>query len=116
MDMIIKENIFVDKLFDKSNKFPFPVIRMPHKSSNIPFSIFYGSIFSEFLRVARCTLLFEDFIPKASELFRRLENQGGKENIILKLIKKGINRYPSVFNKFDKTFEDISNEIQQHNA
>ena len=35
--------------------------------SNIPSAIFYGSVLSEFLRIARCTLLFEDFIPKANQ-------------------------------------------------
>ena len=114
LDITIKDGVFVYKLFDKRDKFPFHVVRMPHESSNIPLTIFYGSIFSEFLRIARCTLLFEDFIPRVSELFHRMINQGGKENIIFKQIKKGINRYPLVFNKFDKTFDDICNEIKLH--
>ena len=31
-------------------------VRMPYLSSNIPSSIFYGSIFLEFLQIARCEL------------------------------------------------------------
>ena len=57
LDMAVEDNIFVYKLFDKKDKFPFFIVRMPYLSSNIPSSIFYGSIVSEFLRiVARCTL------------------------------------------------------------
>ena len=37
-----------------------------HLSRNIPSKIFYSSIFSEFLIIARCTLRLEDFVPKAS--------------------------------------------------
>ena len=39
-----------------------------HLSRNIPSKIFYGSIFSEFLIIARCTLILEDFVPKASTI------------------------------------------------
>ena len=45
---------------------------MPHMSSNIPSTIFYGFIFSELLRKARCTLRINDFIPTASDLFSRM--------------------------------------------
>ena len=72
LDITIENGIFVYKLFDKRDKFPFHIVRMPHASSNIPTTIFYGSIFSEFLRIARCSLLFQDFVPRAGELFARL--------------------------------------------
>ena len=50
---------------------------MPHFSSNIPSTTFYGSVFSEFLRIATCTLKINDFIPRASDLFLRMIAQGG---------------------------------------
>ena len=49
LDITIEKNIFVYKLFDKNDKPPFFIVRMPYLSSSIPSSIFYGSIFSEFL-------------------------------------------------------------------
>ena len=45
LDITIEDGIFVYNLFDKIDKFPFFIVRMPHLSSNIPSSIFYGSIF-----------------------------------------------------------------------
>ena len=116
LDISIRENMFVYKLFDKRDKFPFHVVRMPHECSNIPSTIFYGSIFSEFLRIARCTLLFEDLIPRASELFRRMTCQGGKASQIRKQIKKVITKYPSVFEKFNKKSDDLINEFIQNNV
>ena len=56
LDISVVENNFVYKLFDKRDDFPFTIVRMPDLSGNIPSYIFYGSIMSEFLRIARCTL------------------------------------------------------------
>ena len=36
LDITIKANIFVYKLFDKRDKFPFIIVRMPRLGSNIP--------------------------------------------------------------------------------
>ena len=74
--------MFVYKLFDKIEKFQFFRFFMPHVSSNIASSIFYGSIFSVFLRIARCTLRLTDFIPRASELHLTMVAEGGKKDKI----------------------------------
>ena len=55
LDITIMDGIFVYKLFDKRDGFPFTIIRMPDKRGNIPSHIFYGSIMSEFLRIGRAT-------------------------------------------------------------
>ena len=112
LDITIKEGVFVYKLFDKRDTFPFHIVRMPDASSNIPSIIFYGSIFSEFLRIARCSLLFEDFIQRARELFTRMIVQGGLANIIIKQIRKAITRYPDVFSKFAMNHNEISKALQ----
>ena len=46
-------------------------------SSNIPSTISSGSIFSELLRIARCSLRTDDFIPRDSDLFSKMIAQGG---------------------------------------
>ena len=66
LDISIAGNRFIYKLYDKRDSFNFFIVRMPQMTSNIPSTILYGSVMSEFLRIARCTLLFEDFIPKAN--------------------------------------------------
>ena len=45
MDITSKDNIFVYKLFDKRDKFPFFILRMPYLSSNIPSLIFMVQYF-----------------------------------------------------------------------
>ena len=107
LDITIADGKFVYKLFDKRDNFNFHIVRMPHLSSNIPSTIFYGSVLSEFLRIARSTLLFEDFLPKANSLYKRMLDQGGNKVLILKQISKGYSRHKAPFDKFNMSTRDI---------
>ena len=111
LDINIVNGKYVYKLFDKRNNFPFFIVRMPDYNGNIPAHVFYGSVMSEFLRIARSTKLYEDFLPVASKLFNRMKNQGGSTNQILNQIKKGMVRHPSSFN-FSKTTAEMIKDIQ----
>ena len=101
LDISVVNNIFVYKLFDKRDDFPFTIVRMPDLSGNIPSYVYYGSIMSEFLRIARCTLLLSDFIPRANTLYKRMMNQGGSQNKVLRQIRKAMSRHPEPFNKYN---------------
>ena len=111
LDITITDGIFVYKLFDKRDDFPFFIVRMPYLSSDIPSYIFYGSILSEFLRIARCTLLFEDFISRAGALYRRMVNQNGDKVRIQQQIRKVVHRHPIPFAKYRKATQEIINSI-----
>ena len=111
LDITIKDGIFVYKLYDKRDAFPFSIIRMPYTSSNIPESIFYSAMVGEFLRIARSTLLYEDFLPKACELIRRLNNQGAKRYISSHNLRKVIHRHQEEFSRFNVNPEQIINDI-----
>ena len=84
---------------------------MPDYSGNIPSHVFYGSVMSEFLRIARSTMLYEDFLPVASKLFKRMNNQGGSASQILRQIKKAMDRHPFSF-EFSKTSTEMIRDIQ----
>ena len=45
LDISVKNDMFVYKLFDKRDSFPFFIVRMPDLSGNIPDHVFYGSVF-----------------------------------------------------------------------
>ena len=115
LDVTIVDAIFVYKLFDKRDDFPFFIVRMPDLGGNIPNHVFYGAIMSEFLRIARCSLLYKDFLKSAIALFNRMVNQGGSEIQILKQISKGVSRHPLPFNKFCKNAKQIRNDISSGN-
>ena len=100
LDIEIIDNTFVYKLFDKRDAFPFSIVRMPDLRGNIPSHIFYGSIFSEFLRIARATLRYTDFLPKAIELIKRMIQQGAKMSTILRQIDRLMDKHPDAFDTF----------------
>ena len=111
LDIEIKDGVFHYKLFDKRDNFNFFIVRMPDLSSNIPSYIFYGSILSEVLRIARCTLNYCDFRPKLQALFKQMMNQGASLNKLLKQIRKTFNKHPSAFTSFNITSDEIINNI-----
>ena len=113
LDISVKEGLFVYKLFDKRDDFPFFIIRMPDLSGNIPDHVFYGSVMSEFLRIARATLLYPDFIAKAKELFNRMLNQNGDKHMLLLQLKKAFTNHSESFNRYRKTSRAILNDMDR---
>ena len=81
---------------------------MPHLSSNIPSTILYGSIFSELLQIANCTLRINYFIPRPSDSFSIIITKGRKRAKVTKQQRKAFHRYPTALQKFGKTHEEIN--------
>ena len=67
-------------------------------SSNTPSTISSGSIFVELLRIARCSLKIDDFIPRDSDLFSKMIAQGGNRVALPKELKK-TSSLPKCFSK-----------------
>ena len=72
----IKDGKFHFGLFDKRGYFPFSIVRIPGKSSNIPYSIVYYAIGSESLRIARANNNPESFSTAIKPLIARMRRQG----------------------------------------
>ena len=111
LEINISDSIFVYKLFDKRNDFPFFIVRMPDLTGNIPSHVFYGSVMSEFLRIARSTLFYVDFLPVASNLLKRMINQGGARDKLLQQISKAVRRHPDAFRQFSKKAKEIVRDL-----
>ena len=73
--------------------------------------LFYSAMVGEFLRIARSTLLFDDFLPKARELIHRLKNQGARQHTSNRHLRKIIERHPDDFSHFRIETEDMLNQI-----
>ena len=108
----IENEKFHYKLFDKRDSFPFQIIRMPYYDSNIPFFTFYGTVFSEFLRIARCSSHVMDFIHRAHLLKTRMISQGGAESAVIKQIRKLNDRYPECLRKFGTPLNNLLNAVR----
>ena len=65
--------------------FIFFIVCMPNFHSNIPSSVFYGTMMPEILRIARSSCSFISFYEKTSALVTCMDKQGGNNG---KLINK----------------------------
>ena len=87
---------------------------MPDLSGNIPEHVFYGSISSELLRIARATLRYEDFIPRCQELILRMIKQGAMANKILKTFDMMHDNHIEAFVSFNKPTSAIKHDFYKH--
>ena len=81
----------------KEIRFPFSIVGMPHKESNIHKNIFYSVIKGEFLRIACSTLSLRDNIPNAKEFSKLMKKQGSKHNATISSLGKIILAHPESF-------------------
>ena len=113
LDITILNGIFIYKLFDKRDSFPFSIVRMPFLSSNIPYNIFYNSILSEILRIARCSLLYSDFLTKARELCNRMKVQGAEIIFSKSSLMRFMYKHSPTFSKYNVPFRSIVDSCYQ---
>ena len=77
-------------LFNKRDSFPFSIVRMTDKSSNVTSSIVYSAIVAESLRIARASSNPESFSTSIKPLIARMSRQGVSirkiNNFILKFL------------------------------
>ena len=109
LDIKIENGIFRYKLYEKRDDFPFSIVRMPYRDSNIPENIFYSALVGEFLRIGRSTLLLEDFIPKTNDFLGRMKSQGANYNRTIRALRKIIMNHSDSFSQFGLSVESLLN-------
>ena len=81
LDITAKDGVFVYKLFDKRDDFPFFIVHMLK-------SICYCALVGEFLRVAHSSLLYNNFNEEAMKLLNRMKVQGTQSLTCRKALSK----------------------------
>ena len=102
LNIKIKDGKFHFSLFDKRDSFPFSIVRIPGKSSDVPCSIVYSAIGAESLRIARANNNPESSSTAIKPLIAHMSWQGvsiGKRN-------------SSFLKIFDKDHSDFNNVCQ----
>ena len=112
LDLNISLNVngFETGLYDKRDAFPFSIVRMPYKCSNIPSNIFYASIGAEILRIGRTCSSSQAFLLSARKLLQRMNKQGARALRIRKTLSKVFER-ESVFRKFASNKEEFITDL-----
>ena len=84
LDIALVDQQFNVKLFDKRDAFPFHIVRMPYRDSNIPSQIFYSSFGAEILRIARTSNNYTSFFAASKILLERMYRQGASKVRLIK--------------------------------
>ena len=106
LDIKIVDNKFSLGLYDKRDAFPFSIVRMPYKCSNMPAAMFYSTIAAEVLRIARATTLSNSFIVSVKSLLQRMFKQGANAQRTRKTLSK-------TFNRHCECFKHVSNNVDE---
>ena len=107
LDIKIVDSKFSLELYDKRDAFPFSIVRMPYKCSNIPTAMFYSTIAAEVLRIARATTLADSFVASVRSLLQRMFTQGGNAQRIRKTLSKTFNRHNECFKHVSYNVEEF---------
>ena len=111
LNIKIKDEKFQFGLFDKRNSFPFSIVRMPGKSSNVPSSTVYSATGAESLRIATLSNNPESFSKATKPLIARMSRQVVSIGKINNSILKNFNKHHSDFNNVCQSKQELLNLI-----
>ena len=100
LDILIKNDKFSYCIYDKRDKFNFPIGNFPNLSGNIPTSHSYSVFLSQLVRYARGCLYFEDFQKRTSSLIIKLLKQNFRLHRLEKVYKKFCSRYKHLLHRY----------------
>ena len=107
LDIKIKDGRFQVGLFDKRDGFPFTIVRMPYRSSNIPSNMFYSSIGAEILRIARASNNSDCFSLSIKPLVIRMLKQGACKEKLNNVLCKFFNKHHNDFQYVARTTQEL---------
>ena len=93
LNISIEANQFVTKLYNKTDDFPFLVLRYPHVSSNAPRAACLGIMIGQWVRFLRASMKLQDFVIRARELVNNFMDRGYQLSSIQKVWKKFLQRH-----------------------
>ena len=111
LNIKIKDGKFHFGLFDKRDSFPFSIVRMPDKSSNVPSSIVYSANGAESLRIARASNILESFSTAIKALIARMSRQGVSIGKIKSSVLKFFNKHHPDFNNVCQSKQELLNLV-----
>ena len=76
LDILVKNNKFVTKIYHKVDLFNFEVISYPFPDSNIPSRIGYNTFLSQLVRFSRVCTFVEDFAFRTRLIYDKLADRG----------------------------------------
>jgi hypothetical protein len=97
-------------IYDKRDDFNLKIINFPNMCSNIPASPVNGVYISQLIRYARASSNYSDFLKRHLYLKNRLLDQGYKQILLIRSLKKFIFRYQDLVEIYSVSAETIIND------
>ena len=114
LDIEIKESKFHFGLYDKRDAFPFAIVRMPFKNSNMPSFMFYSTAGAEILRIARASTDSMRFRAAAYNVIARMIKQGASisrlKNTIGKTYRNHTDEFSHLINSQNECVDIVFNK------
>ena len=107
VDITVKNDKFVTKIFDKRDDFNFKIVKFPHIKSNIPDCIVFNVFVSQIIRIARVCSDFQEFKDIFKVLILNFKGKGCSNRILFQKAKKVFLANTETFSKFDLTLKDF---------
>ena len=96
----LRNDKLIMSVYNKTDDFPFTVIKYNHPKSNIHSSVGYNTLYGEILRFARISNTIENFTKRCRLLYHDFLSLGYEEYRITATIVKFFERNPSLMVKF----------------
>lgn len=106
LDILIKNSRFSYCIYDKRDKFNFPIVNFPNLSGNIPMGHSYSVFLSQLVRYARDCFYFEDFHKRTNSLIVKLLQQHFRLHRLEKVYKKFCSRYKHLLRRYGRAVFD----------
>ncbi len=104
LSLKINKDSILYKLYDKRDKFGFPIVNFPNLTGNIPTGQSYGVFISQLVRYSRCCQNFVDFKERTSNLVERLLKQGFKFPKLCHTFNKFAKKYSHLLRKYKEFY------------
>ena len=98
------------KIYDKRDDFNCKIINFPNMCSNIPASPAYGVYISQWIRYARASSNYSDFLKRYLHLRNRLLDQGYTKIRLIRSFKNFIFRYQDLVEIYSVSAETMIND------
>lgn len=89
----VRNNLGTTRIYNKTDDFPFEVIRYPHASTNAPSASCYGIAIGQWLRYLNACMEKNDFINRSKELVQNFLKRGYKRDRLLRTWEKFLTRH-----------------------
>ena len=107
LDIRIEQKMFVTKIYDKRDAFPFEIVSLPDLRGNIAEAPAYGVFKGQLIRYARNCTNVMDFVDRTKYTMTKLLNKDYDQGMLNRALKKCLSCHSWISAKYDLQREEL---------